>query len=469
MESWSDMTRSRLRSIALSSLAASSLAALSLVSPAVAATRPRYGGTLRVELRAQVSSLDPLNDSARQVTPLVFDTLLTLEASGRLQPALAMAWSQESDRRCRLSIRGGVTFSDGSRVTSTVVAASLRNANPDWTVREVGDEVVVESDQPAPNLPQQLTLARNAIVLRTNDALLGTGPFTVAEWQTGARAVLQARDDGWHPRPFVDRIDIQFNRGLREQSVDLDLGRADLIEVAPEDTVRQGSRRIARSDPVVLMAVRFSHTNPAVRDARLRDAVSLAIDRESIANILLQRRGEAAGGLFPNWMTGYSFLFSTRPQVARARQLRTEAGMSPPMTLVYRAADPVARLVAERIALNAADAGLTIRTVPDTQGITVPDIELVAIRLPSADDASNLAAIARPGVLALPYVPPPTGSPEDMYRATVAALKDTWAAPVAYVPVTFAVSPRVANWSMSRMGEWQLDSVSIVQPEGSKP
>lgn len=450
------------------SIAVSSLVTLAIF-PAAGATRPRYGGALRIELRAQVRSLDPQVETATPITPLLFDTLVALDSQGHLQPALAVAWTQENDRRCRFTLRHGVTFADGTPLTAAIAAASIRNANSDWTVREVGDVIIVEADQPTPNLLQLTALARNAIALRNGDSITGTGPFTLAEWQPGVRAVLQARDDGWRPRPYVDRIEVQFGRGLREQSVDLDLGRADLIEAAPEEGTRPSSRRIVRSDPAVLLALRFSHTNPAVRDPRVREAVSLAIDRESIANILLQRRGEPAGGLLPNWMTGYSFLFPTRPALARARQLRVDARASSPMTLVYRAADPVARLVAERIALNAADAGLMVRTAPDTQNIAVPDMELVAVRLPSTDDATDLAALARPGVLALSPMDAVNDAPDAAYRATLAALKDTWAAPIAYAPLAFALSPRVANWGMSRIGEWRLDSVSVAQAEVVKP
>lgn len=450
-------------------LVLSSLTTLMMIAAAQATTRPRYGGTLRVEVRARVRSADPVEDPASPVISLVFDTLVTLDSSAHPLPSLAVSWTPENDRRVRITLRRGVTFSDGTPLTAAVAAASLRNANPDWNVREVGDVVIIETDQPSADLLAQLALTRNAIVLHNEDKLLGTGPFAIAEWQAGSRASLQAREDGWRPRPFLDRIEIQFNRGLREQSVDLELGRADLIEVSPDDSGRQSTRRIVRSDPVVLLAIRFSHTNPAVKDARIRDAVSLAVDRESIANILLQRRGEAAGGLLPNWMTGYSFLFPTRPQVARARQLRVESGVAAPMTLVYHAADPVARLIAERIALNAADAGFSVRTAPDTQNITVPDIELVSIRLPSTDDLTSLAALSRPGVLALPYAAPVSDSPDDAYRATVAALKDTWAAPIAFVPVTFALSPLVANWVMPRTGDWQLDNVSVTQAEVTKP
>ena len=452
---------SNLRSLAISSLA------LLLVGTAAAETRPRYGGSVRVELRAQVRSLDPSDESGSLLVPLVFDTLVTIDSSAHLRPSLAVAWTRESDRRCRFTLERGIKFSDGTLLNASAVAASLRTANPDWTVREVGDVLIVETDQPTPDLPEQLALARNAIALRNGEKPLGTGPFVVDEWQPGARAVLQARDDGWHPRPFVDRVEVLFGRNLRDQAVDMEFGRADLVELSPEQN--PPARRIARSDPAVLLALRFSHINAAVKDARVREALSAAIDRDSIANILLQRRGEPAAGLLPGWISGYSFLFPTQSRVSRARQLRIDAGGAHAMTLVYSAMDPLARLVAERVALNAGDAGLTVRTVPDTQNISVPDIELLSLPLPSPDPSVALTDISRTGRLALPYTPPATDSPEDLYRATVAALKDSWAIPVAYVPRTYGLSPRVTNWRMSRTGELHLEDVSLASGEAAKP
>lgn len=440
------------RSIAVSSL-------LLIAAAATCETRPHYGGTLRVELRAQPRAIDPLDEAASVVSPLVFDTLVTIDSSGHLQQALAVAWTQESDRRCRFTLQRGVKFSDGTPLTATVVAASLRNANPDWNIREIGDVVIVETDQATPNLAEQLALVRNAIAIKDGDKVLGTGAFVVANAQ-GTHVTLQARDDAWRPRPFVDRVDIQFGRSLRDQSFDLDSGRADVIEVGAEEGARS-SRRIVRSDPSILYALRFSHTNAAARDSRIREALSLAIDRDAIANIILQRRGDPSAGLLPNWLSGYSFLFGTQPRIARARQLKAEAGAASPLTLVYRAADPVARLIAERIALNAADAGLAVRTSPDTQNIAVPDIELLTVPVPSLDPATALAVITRPGVLALPYSPPASDSPDDLFHATVNALKDCWAVPIAYAPAAFALSPRVQNWTMSRTGDWQLENVSV--------
>ncbi len=457
------------RSLAASSLAASSLALL-LISAASAETRPRYGGTLRMEMRAAPQSLDPAaatqDPGFAQVAPLVYDTLVRLDPSGRPIPALAAAWEGgnspsgiEARASWRVTVRSGIRFSNGIPLTPALVAQSLHEANPGWNVQVVGEGVVIQTEQPATDIPAQLALPRNSIVLRADGKLFGTGPFRVNDFQPGRRLTLAAFEDGWHERPFVDAIDVQFNRGARDQAMDLELDRADIAEVTPDQLARfnQSGRRVFASDPVDLLALRFSHSN--LRDGRVREAIALTVDRDSIYNVLLQRHGESAAGLLPNWITGYSFLFATTPQVTRARQLRAEAKQTAALTLVYDASDPLARLVAERIALNANDAGITLKTLPSTQNVTVPDIELLRLRLPSADPGVALAEVSRTDRLALPMLEAPPVSLSDVYHAATAALQDHWAVPIAYLPAACAVSPRVRNWTRTRDGSWQLENI----------
>lgn len=449
-------------------LAASSFLALLLISAAWAQTRPRYGGTLRVEMRAAPPSLDPAapatSDDAgfAQVAPLVYDTLVRLDASGRPIPSLASSWQQENEHRWRFTLRAVVHFSDGSALTPAAVVQSLHEVNPEWNLRAIGDAVVIESEQPLPDFPAVLALPRNSIVLRADSKLFGTGPFRVNDFQPGRRLTLAALEDGWHERPFVDAIDVQFNRGARDQAMDLELNRADIVEVAPDQLARlnQSGRRVFTSDPVDLLALRFSHSN--LRDGRVREAIALTVDRDSIYNVLLQRHGESAAGLLPNWITGYSFLFATTPQVARARQLRAETKQTAALTLVYDAADPLARFVAERVALNANDAGITLKTLPSTQNVTVPDIEVVRVRLPSTDPGVAMNQIADIRRLALPMPDAMPAAFADLYQVSRTALQEYWAVPIAYLPATGALSPRVRNWTRTRDGSWQLENVWLI-------
>src|SRR5689334_17268737 len=78
-----------------------------LASVAVAATRPRYGGVLRIETAAALNTLDPAQDGGfpadaavrAHVAELIFDRLVLLDVSGRPQPGLAASWEHDADQR----------------------------------------------------------------------------------------------------------------------------------------------------------------------------------------------------------------------------------------------------------------------------------------------------------------------------------------------------------------------------------
>ena len=135
----------------------------------------------------------------------------------------------------------------------------------------------------------------------------------------------------------------------------------------------------------------MNSTKPELRDIRLRQALSLAIDRSAIHNVIFQRQGEVAGGLLPNWMTGYAFLFPAAQDIARARQLRIEVGNIPSITIAYDIADPLERLIAERIALNVRDIGINMQAVAGNGASS--DLRLIRLALASVDPATALNGI----------------------------------------------------------------------------
>lgn len=433
----------------------------SLLTVGSAATRPHYGGALHIAMRAAPISLDPSelivadSPSRYNLAQLIFETLVTLDDRGRLQPALANSWqSDPGSQRWQFSLRSGVKFHDGTPLTSDIVAASLRTANPAWKVFPAADVVIVECDSPNPQLPVELSLARNAIA-RRDGKLSGTGPFAIAEWQPGRKLTLAARDDYWAGRSYIDSIEIEMGRNLRDQMISLDLKRADLIEVAPEQAHRAvvEGRQVESSAPSELMALSFNSDPQSEDDRHWREALALSIDRSALNTVLLQGSAEPAGGLLPNWMTGYAFLIPVDPDLPRARQLRAEARQMSPRTVGYDANDPVARLVAERIALNARDAGLSLQL----SSTGTSDARLVRIPLPSLDPRIALAQLAQ--ALALP--PPKFAgmSLQDTYTAEMTLLASQRVIPLLHVRSSVALASTVKNWTPSRDGRWHLQDV----------
>jgi ABC-type transport system substrate-binding protein len=433
--------------------------ALLAVLAARAETRPQYGGTLHVTMLAAPASLDPADNTQpdsfarRNLTLLMFETLVTLDSNGRPHAALATSWqASPGKQRWQFRLRRGVRFHDGTTLTAESAAASLRTANPTWNVFADADSVVIEQNSPDPELLAELALPRNAIAKRTSDNKpIGTGPFHIADWTPGKKLTLAAEENYWGGRPFLESIEIEMGRNYRDQMMALELGRAELVEVAPEQAHRvslEGSR-LASSAPVELLALLFAREVASPEEKLLREAMALSVERGSIRSVLLQGAGQPAGGILPNWMSGYGFVFSTDADLQRSRQKREQVRSIPRWTIGYDGGDPVARLLAERIALNAKDAGLSLQVTSAAPA----DLQLARIPLP-ADPWIALADVAaRAG---LPAVKDKAGSVEDLYAAEQAALATERIIPLFHLPVSYAAAATLKNWAVRPDGSWSL-------------
>jgi len=438
-------------------LAVNSLLMLAL--EARAETRPQYGGTLHVAMRAAPTSLDPADGaqpdsfSRRNLTLLIFDTLVTTDDSGRSRGALAVSWqASPTNQRWQFHLRRGVKFYDGTALTPEIAAASLRAANPTWNVSADGDSVVIERDAPDQEMPAELTLPRNAIAKRNSDGNpSGTGPFQIVDWQPGKKLTLAAEEGYWRGRPFLDGIEIEMGRSFRDQMTALELGRADLVEIAPEQAHRVSldGRRLGNSAPMELLALLFTRDAQTPDEKSLREALAWSVERGSIRNVLLQGAGQSSAGVLPSWMSGYGFVFSTNADLARARHAREQVRTIPTWTVGYDSGDAVARLLAERVALNGGDAGLTLQP---TSAATA-DLRLVRIPLASADPWIALARVASVAGLA---VPNEGGSVEDLYGAEQAILATQRIVPLFHLPVTYAASASLKYWTLRPDGSWNL-------------
>jgi len=433
------------------------LAAISLVSTATAAARPRYGGTLRVTLQSAPNALAlPVNSApadywdAARVLSLVADNLVTIDAQNHAHPALALAWESDAPaRHWQFALRHGVKFHDGSAASAGAIGQVLGALHPDWNVHSSGNLLTIDVEASVPSLPAELALPRNLILKRNPNGLpIGTGAFRVAEWQPGKLLKLAANEESWSERPFFDAVEIELGKSLRDQALALELGKTDVIEAAPQATGSNTSPRIRTSLPIELMVLVFS-PNSKAQDGRLREALALSIDRKPIQSVLLKGAGEPAASALPNWMTGYGSVFSTQANVQRAKVVLAES-RQPALTLSYDPRDPQAQLIAERIALNAREAGITVQV--SLSG--ADDLRLVRVVLPSADPATALREAARQ--LGLPQPVLHGNAVEDLYQAEHTLLDGHTVIPLFHLPVASAASARVRGWAPDRLGNWNL-------------
>jgi MarR-like DNA-binding transcriptional regulator SgrR of sgrS sRNA len=417
-------------------------------------TRPQYGGTLHISMSVSASSLDPAEmlESAgtRNLVALIFDTLVTVDATGRPQSALAESWQSASgDRGLEFRLRHTVKFHDGSPLTAEIAASSLRKANPAWNVTAAGDVVTIESAGATPELLQEVALPRNAIAKRdVNGNLSGTGPFHIVNWQSSKQLVVAANEDYWNGRPFVDEIDVDMGRNFRDQMNALESGRADLVEVAPEQMHRVVAQRyeLLRSSPIELIALKFAKEASSVQQKAARDALRLSIERQSMHNVLLQGAGQPTASLLPTWMSGYGFVFSTEPDRLRAQQLRDQIPGVPSFALGYDSNDSLARLLAERIALNARDAGLSVQL-----NASATELRLVRIPLASCDPWTSLLVLNNQ--LGLPTIEATGHSLEQLFASEQSMLASGRVIPLFHLPLAYAAATNLHDWTLMPGGK----------------
>jgi hypothetical protein len=468
-------------------------AALALVAAAaLQAAPPRFGGTLRVKLRSSRISLDPrewtpgsLNSSdSRKIASLVYDRLVTLNDYGQFQPALATEWTHDATfKTWHFKLRAGVHFSDGSALTPALAAAALQSTsgkNFEIAATEAG--LTIHSLQPAPDILEQLASGNDFIFRAQLDGkLLGTGPFLVAEAvpeapaeanplaTKPARIKLLANENCWAGRPFVDVVEVTLGEPALRQLLDLQVNRAEIAEITP-DLVRKGREeglRIWNSAPLVLVALRFDDALAAPASDSLHEALWLAIDRDTMANVLLQRQAQLAAALLPQWLTGYAFLFESPMNLPRAKELRASfpagvAGAEQALRLHVDAPGDLFKLMGERVAVNARQANLLVQVagVGSANNTAAPSdgLHLFAWHYDSLSPRTELETLLRQM---------PDGSdlganaadPEQLFAQERRLLEEHRILPLVVLPEYVGLRANVHNWNGSPWGDWRLADV----------
>ena len=448
-----------------------------------ASTRPHYGSTARVLLQAKISTLDPLAESEYpderdKLSKFIFETLTEIDAQGHLQPRLASSWRSDSgDRVWQFQLRPA-NFQDGTAVTAAAVVTSLKSVSPDWKTGATNRQAfTIETPVPSPHLPELLALEKFGIVKRLPDnTLVGSGAYKLTQWQAGEHALFTANDDYWEGRPYPDAIDVEMGASLRDHLLERSLGRDHAAQLGIDQAraLEQTSQNLVLSRPAELVVMVFAeseHGGPGNRrkpvDPHIRAAISYAVDRTAISNLLLQRKAAPATALLPQWLTGYEFMLADKGD---AEQERKAAASASPVALAYDFADPVSKLVAERIAVDAHEAGIVVQPYADTHIKTRAarkgsnaDAILLRLPLPALAPAPALAGFADAldlspetlsGILS-------AGRPDDLFTAERKILEDHRIIPVVHLSQILWLNSTVHNWQQLPDGEWNLEQMWV--------
>ncbi len=305
-------------------LLALAAAALTL-GMAFAQDEPTVGGTLTVGYHNSLQVLDVMGVTATrdEIWQMVFEPLVTMDANLEAAGVLAESWSVADDGLSwTFNLRQGVTFHDGTPMTSADVAASYerlmsigarRSEFNRITSLEVIDDhtVVFHTDGPWGALPETFSMPSGAFVvypaavvealgdelmgITDVDLMIGTGPYLVEEIIPNERLVFARFDaytqphgeaSGWAgPRgQYVDRIVILPITDEATRSLALFAGEVDIADqLAPEDVARleaDPNTVAAYREPGRRTYLKMNDKHGPFTDPLLRQAVQIAIDLE---------------------------------------------------------------------------------------------------------------------------------------------------------------------------------------------
>ncbi len=319
-------------------------------TPLPAAVTPRLGGTLRIA-GSEPITLDPalVEDvySAEYVTK-IFSGLVTLNENLEVVPDLAERWEVSPDGTVyTFYLRKNARFHDGKPVTAEDVKYSLERAcDPETGSRTAGiylDDIVgvkerlarktdeiegvkvvdkytlrITVDAPKAYFLAKLTYPVAFVVDKENvesgpdwtSKPNGTGPFKLKNYDPDKGITLEAFDDFYGGRPYVDRVEFIFPEGspfVMYQTEELDVtsvGVANIEQVL--DPKNPLSKELMKVPSLDLMYVAFNVEREPFDDPDVRRAFACATDRKSIVKALLKGMVNEAKGILPPGMPGYT-------------------------------------------------------------------------------------------------------------------------------------------------------------------
>ena len=326
---------------------------------------------LRIGFNAEITSADPHVHAVpnRNVWMHVYEPLVRQDAQLRPSPGLARGWRTTDPTTWVFRLRPGVHFHDGSPMTAEDVKFSIERAKAmpgartlraylkDVESVSVIDPLTVQvkTTTPTPVLPDNLSLVvvlpraignADEASFAQGKSAIGTGPYRFGSWVRGQRVVLTRNDKYWGEREPWEKVSFEFIGKEPARATALLAGSVDIINGASSTVVEAIERNPSLQHTATvsymlnylfldqrpvspLVADAEGKPLPAnpLRDGRVRQALSLAIDREVIARRVMKGDSEPTMQLVPAGFFGHEAGLRPAPaDTARAKALLADAG-----------------------------------------------------------------------------------------------------------------------------------------------
>ena len=349
------------------------LAAIFL-APLAFASLPAPGSELTIGVASEPTAMDPHFHNLGPNNSLlshIYDALVHQDEKQTLVPGLAVSWRPIDDTTWEFKLRKGVKFHDGSPFTAHDVvftferAPNVEGSPSSFVTYTKGKTLVVIDDhtlhirtaRPYPLMPQDVSTV--LIISRkhgegaktghynSGKASIGTGRYKYGEYIPGDRIVLDRNESWWGNKPEWTKVTFKPIKSGPSRVAALLAGDVDLIDQTPTVDIEhlkqkpglnlsQGiSNRVIylhldqfRDDSPFVKAKNGDGLDNPLRDARVRKAISKAINRDAIVSRVMEGLAIKAGQLLPEGFFGVSD--SLEPEAydpEGAKKLLAEAGV----------------------------------------------------------------------------------------------------------------------------------------------
>jgi peptide/nickel transport system substrate-binding protein len=337
------------------------LALLALLALAGCHGAQRDPGTVVFLIESSPANLDPrigTDAQSQRIDGLLFDGLVAHDASFRFTTALAERWEQPNPLTLVFRLRGGVHFHDGRVLTARDVVWTIESMiDPGRAGAVISPRAASFATVENVEAPDQQTVvfhlkhADNFLLTNLSTGAIGivpegsgrdfwqhpvgTGPFRFVSQQIDQDVIVERNPLSWSVTPKLDRVRFAVVPDAITASLELEKGSGDVaVNSLPMDSLpilaARPNLQIEETDGTEIQYLGFNLRDPLLQDARVRQAIACAIDREVIIKTLLDDHARPASSLLPasHWAwTGNVAQYNYDP--ARAARLLDEAGYRP--------------------------------------------------------------------------------------------------------------------------------------------
>lgn len=302
---------------------------------------------------SDLTTMDPhkgMQERAYSLTNNIFDPLVTFDSDMKIQPCLATSWQWLEDNCVlEMKLRQGVKFQNGEDFTAEDVvfnADRLQELNhvfgDSYVKTEAVDDYTVRFylSTPKPSLLNALTDPMCSMIPKDYfeadpDGFaakpIGTGPYMLKEFSSGDYYTLERYDGYWGGPAKTKYLTLRIVPESGQRVMLLETGEVDVAYEIPYNSVStiEGNDDLqllqTPSMKIVMLYFNTQSSGPA-SNPLVRKAVESAIDKQAIVNAVCYGYGTPTYSICPSNVTDYVELPGNHYDVARAKELMTQAG-----------------------------------------------------------------------------------------------------------------------------------------------